>query len=70
MEKALKAMFEFQRFEQNERLGRLIAQTESRYSRALEDDELWQVNAAGVPEQLCKGKKNPPGTMESAAPEK
>lgn len=60
MEKKLKSMFEFQRFAQNPRLARLISETQSRCeARALEDDDLWMVNAAGAPEDMMpRDKKN------------
>lgn len=46
----LEKLFDFQKFENNSRLAKLIAETESRYSKALSDDDLDMVNAAGVPE--------------------
>lgn len=52
MEKKLKALFDFQKYEQNPRLNRLIAETEQRGARALSDEDLFFVNAAGVPEEL------------------
>ena len=48
MEKKLTAMFDYQRFENNSRLAKMIAATESRYVRALDDDELTMVSAAGI----------------------
>ena len=51
MDKKLKSMFEYQKFAQNSRLSKLIADTENRYTaHELSDDDLWLVNAAGVPE--------------------
>lgn len=50
MEKKLKALFEFQRFENDPKLKSLIEETENRYQRELSDDDLWMVNAAGVPD--------------------
>ena len=47
MERKLKALFEFQRFEKNAHLDKLISETENRYARKLSDDELTMVNAAG-----------------------
>lgn len=58
MEKLLKSLFEFQRFEQNPRLSHLIAQTEDQHFRALDDDALWQVNAAGTSEEFLNTGKN------------
>ena len=48
MEKKLTAMFDYQRFENNSRLAKMIASTESRYAKALSDDELFEVSAAGI----------------------
>ena len=47
MENKLKSMFEFQRFQNNPRLAKLISETESRYGAELSDDDLFGVNAAG-----------------------
>lgn len=47
MEQKLKALFDYQHFENNTRLARLIGETEGRCERALSDDELGQVSAAG-----------------------
>ena len=47
MEKKLTALFDYQRFDPNSRIAKMIANTEAKYSRALEDDELDMVNAAG-----------------------
>ena len=46
-EQKLKKLFDFQRFEKNERLENLIRETESRYAAELSDDDLSLVNAAG-----------------------
>ena len=43
----LEKLFDFQKFENNSRLAKLISETESRYTKALSDDELDMVNAAG-----------------------
>lgn len=58
MEKKLKSLFEYQRFENNPRLAKLIAETEARYADALSDDDLLYVNAAGVTEQSAPSKEN------------
>ena len=50
MEKKLSRLFDYQRFENNARLGALIRETEERSVRALSDDELFAVNAAGSTE--------------------
>ena len=47
MEEKLKTLFEYQRFERNAHLDRLISKTENRHGRALSDDELMLVSAAG-----------------------
>ena len=47
MEKILRELFDFQRFSGNARLEEMIADTERRYNKALSDDELARVNAAG-----------------------
>lgn len=53
METKLRKLFEYQRFENNSRIEKLINETESRYAAALSDDDLFMVNAAGViPEEL------------------
>lgn len=62
MEKKLKSMFEFQKFASNPRLEKLIAETEDHYAQALDDDDLWMVNAAGtkdyhIPEEYLKNHK-------------
>ena len=49
MEKKLKKLFDYQRFEKNEKLEKLIRETENRYSAELSDDDLSLVNAAGEP---------------------
>lgn len=43
----LEKLFDFQKFENNSRLAKLISETESRYAKALSDDDLDMVNAAG-----------------------
>ena len=47
MEQKLKKLFDYQRFEKNEKLEKLIRETESRYAKELSDDDLALVNAAG-----------------------
>lgn len=47
MEKKLKMLFDYQRFEENSALAALIRETESRAVRELTDDELSMVYAAG-----------------------
>lgn len=47
MENKLKKLFEYQKFEQNERLAKLIAETEARQAAEISDDDLEMVAAAG-----------------------
>lgn len=47
MESKLKKLFDYQRFEQNEKLEALIRESEESFVRELSDDELFLVNAAG-----------------------
>ena len=55
--KKLTALFDYQRFERNERLQALIEDTENRCMNALSDDDLEWVSAAGEETDL-KGKKD------------
>ncbi len=51
MERKLKELFDYQRFEHNgkpDKLEKLIRETESRYGAELSDEELSMVNAAGA----------------------
>ena len=59
MERKLKALFDFQKYEQNADLQKIIDQVHARYnSRAqlLEDDDVEFVNAAGVQDSGMKEK--------------
>ena len=47
MENKLIKLFEYQKFEQNERLAKLIAETEARQATEISDDDLEMVAAAG-----------------------
>ena len=47
MENKLKALFDYQRFEKNAKLERLIRETENGYAAEISDDDLSLVNAAG-----------------------
>ena len=55
MERKLKTMFEFQRFEGNRSLEKMIRHTEERSSRTLTEDELAQVagGARGTDGEQC-----------------
>lgn len=48
MDKKLKGLFGYQKFEGNSKLDKLIAETESRVGIELNDEELDMVNAAGA----------------------
>ena len=52
MERKLFQAFDRQRFQQNARLASIIGDVESRYARALSDDDLEMVSAAGVAEPI------------------
>lgn len=56
MEKMLNMLFDYQRFENNPRIAKMIGEAESRYSRALSDDELSFLNAAGVSDSEAEKK--------------
>ncbi len=54
----LRTIFDYQKFAGNDRLERIIQDTEKRYGRAkLMDDELTFVNAAGILDISCLDKK-------------
>lgn len=48
MEKKLRDLFDRQRFEKNERIEKMLLETESRYAKELSDEDLSFVNAAGA----------------------
>ena len=53
MESKLSRLFDYQKFEPNSKLDKLIKDVESRYSlddMMMSDDELGMVNAAGAPD--------------------
>lgn len=52
MERKLFQAFDRQRFQQNARLASIIGDVESRYARALSDDDLELVSAAGTAEPV------------------
>lgn len=58
MENKLKALFDFQRFENNSKLAKIISETESRYAAELSDDDLFMVAAAGNPAQMRPDDEN------------
>ncbi len=47
MENKLKALFDYQKFEKNEHLQKIIVDTENYYGKELDDNDLFFVNAAG-----------------------
>ena len=55
MERKLFQAFDRQRFQQNARLASIISDVESRYARALSDDDLEMVSAAGTAEPVMDG---------------
>ncbi len=58
MEKRLRALFDFQRFEGNSELQDVIDDVHARYAgRELDLDEMEMVNAAGSPEMQKNNKK-------------
>ncbi|MDO4811274.1 MAG: hypothetical protein Q3985_04940 [Eubacteriales bacterium] len=57
MENKLKKLFEYQKFEQNERLAKLIAETEARQPAEISDDDLEMVAAAGEITKISIGDK-------------
>ena len=54
MERKLFQAFDRQRFQQNARLASIIGDVESRYARALTDDDLEQVSAAGAADPVME----------------
>ena len=61
MEKTLRRLFDYQRFEDNEDLRKIVDSVHARYaSRELSMDEMSMVNAAGEPEMSLKHEKEQP----------
>ena len=54
MERKLFQAFDRQRFQQNARLASIIGDVESRYARALSDDDLEMVSAAGTADPVVE----------------
>lgn len=52
----LRDIFDFQRFSGNEKLARMIRQTEERYGSRLSFEDLQLINAAGTPDMMQKKK--------------
>ena len=61
MEKRLRRLFDYQKFEQNAELQGVVDAVHARYSsaRMLSDEEADQVNAAGSPEMAFLRNKDP-----------
>ena len=58
MDRTLKRLFDYQKFEKNEDLARLIDSVHSRYAvRELSMEDMDMVYAAGVPEMPLKDRK-------------
>ena len=66
MEKRLRRLFDYQKFEQNAELQSVVDAVHARYSsaRMLSDEEADQVNAAGSPEMAFLRNKNPQKDQE------
>ena len=54
MERKLFQAFDRQRFQQNARLASIIGGVENRYARALNDDDLEMVSAAGTADPVME----------------
>ncbi len=59
MENRLKQLFEYQKFEQNPNLEKVIRETEMRYPEELSEDELEMVSAAGIQHTMQQEEFNP-----------
>ena len=57
MEKVLKMLFDYQRFEQNERLSAMLSKAEKAQPAFLDDEELEWVAAAGEPDRNVSEKR-------------
>ena len=64
MERKLFQAFDRQRFQQNARLSSIISDVESRYARALNDDDLEMVSAAGAAEPVMDERLLIPSGMQ------
>ena len=64
MERKLFQAFDRQRFQQNGRLASIIGDVESRYARALSDDDLEMVSAAGTAEPVMDERLLIPSGMQ------
>lgn len=57
-------LFDYQRFASNDRLAKIISDTESRYCAELSDDDLTFVNAAGDADPAIMSDHSPDDTEE------
>ena len=64
MERKLFQAFDRQRFQQNARLASIIGGVENRYARALNDDDLEMVSAAGNAEPIMDERLLIPSGMQ------
>ena len=64
MERKLFQAFDRQRFQQNTRLAGIIGDVESRYARALSDDDLEMVSAAGTADPVMDERLLIPSGMQ------
>ena len=64
MERKLFQAIDRQRFQQNKRLASIIGDVESRYARALNDDDLEMVSAAGTAEPMMDERLLIPSGMQ------
>ena len=66
MEKRLRRLFDYQKFEQNAELQSVVDAVHARYSsaRMLSDEEADQVNAAGSPEMAFLRNRDPQKDQE------
>jgi hypothetical protein len=64
MERKLFQAFDRQRFQQNARLASIISDVENRYARALDDDDLEMVSAAGAADPVMDERLLIPSGMQ------
>ena len=64
MERKLKRLFDYQKFQRNVRLGAMVAEVESRYENGISDEDLAFVSAAG---EITVRKEDAPGFFSVAS---
>ncbi len=57
MENKLSKLFDYQRFENNSKLSKIISDTQSRYGTEVSEDFLDKINAAGVFDNILPEEK-------------